>query len=714
MDFTPEQKYSLLSKMGYTGSVDNPEMDAFIQSNPAVAARMGKFDRALKRGFQAGGYLTSNISDIVQNAVGISGGIFTETSDYANQKEVAVAPDLETAQQNFNKAQKQFIETQRRLEEDPENESLISQQEELAKKVQRSQQDIGLYQSQQMQQAPSAPELVTKATESPEDLIQKAEVAQVDPSGGEISPDVGQTEKVQADIQTVQETAQAQMPEVKPAAKMGATQATPQVQQATSQLEAAQKQVSPEAQVQAQQQTESAVSQLEAAQGSAILMDNPVTREIQQGELVSGSAVDAAKVQQLNESIQAATATPSDKATVQGQLEGLMQDFEGGDTPAWAAGAIRQANAAMAQRGLGASSMAGQAVLQATMEAALPIAQADAQTRAQFEAQNLSNRQQTAMFAAEQRARFLGLEFDQEFQARVQNAARVADVANMNFTAEQQIALENSRVANTVNLENLRNDQAMVMAEASALANLEITNLNNRQQAAVQNAQNFLQMDMANLNNDQQTAMFKSQQNINAMLSDQAAENAAEQFNAASENQVNQFFADLQSNISRFNADQKNAIEQFNAGEENATSRFNSQLEAAREQFNAQNSLVIEQANAKWRQDVSTRNTAAQNEANLEAARTANVMTQNAMNEVLQRERDIMSFAFQSGESAKDREMNMLLADKRDDLAKWQAEQEEEAAKGYLTTRMIADIGFGGSGGGGLVEEGLKAITNIG
>ena len=41
-----------------------------------------------------------------------------------------------------------------------------------------------------------------------------------------------------------------------------------------------------------------------------------------------------------------------------------------------------------------ASSIAGQALIQATMESALPIAQADARTVATFEAQNLSNRQQ--------------------------------------------------------------------------------------------------------------------------------------------------------------------------------------------------------------------------------------------------------------------------------------------------------------------------------
>ena len=55
----------------------------------------------------------------------------------------------------------------------------------------------------------------------------------------------------------------------------------------------------------------------------------------------------------FTEQIQAATATPSAQATVKGQLDTLMQDFEGGATPAWAAGAMRNANAQMAARGLG-------------------------------------------------------------------------------------------------------------------------------------------------------------------------------------------------------------------------------------------------------------------------------------------------------------------------------------------------------------------------
>ena len=195
----------------------------------------------------------------------------------------------------------------------------------------------------------------------------------------------------------------------------------------------------------------------------------------------------------------AATATPTQQATVQGQLSSLMQDFEGGQTPSWAAGAMRRAQDVLGARGLGASTIAGQAVIQAAMESALPIAQADARTVASFEVKNLSNRQQSAMMAAQQRAQFLQLDFNQEFQTRVANAARIADVANRNFTAEQQVALENARLAQTVDLQNLGARQAVVMAEIAQMSTLERANLTNRQAEAVQNAQAFLQMDMTNL-----------------------------------------------------------------------------------------------------------------------------------------------------------------------------------------------------------------------
>ena len=512
----------------------------------------------------------------------------------------------------------------------------------------------------------------------------------VQPSVAQYVPvDAGQATPIApyAEAATVETVQQANLPTASNAATFDSLAIAPQVAAETAGMTAAQGTVSTQAQTTAQQQLTSGVTDMTAAQGTATMVNAPAAREIQSGEIISGVA-DAEKAATFNEQIQAATATPSAQATVAGQLEGLMQQFEGGATPTWAAGSMRAATATLAARGLGASSMAGQAVIQATMEAAIPIAQMDAQVQAQFEGQNLSNRQARAMLSAQQRAQFLGMEFDQAFQSRVANSARIGDIANMNFTAEQNIAMENSRAANTMNLSNLSNSQAMVMAEAAALSNLDMANLNNRQQSAVQNAQNFMQMDMTNLSNDQQTTMFKSQQNIQALFTDQAAENASKQFNAASENQTNQFFSNLTGQTAQFNASQQNAMDQFNINSVNALREFNSNIQQQRDMFNAQNGLVIAQSNAQWRQNLDTLNTSELNESNRNFAATMNGLTAGNLEQVWQRERDIMSFAFSSAESSKDRALQILLGDMEIEALEKKLEAGESAGK----TKFLLDI----------------------
>jgi len=449
--------------------------------------------------------------------------------------------------------------------------------------------------------------------------------------------------------------------------------------------------VSDDAQVTGQQQTETAVSTVDAAQGTALVMDNPVQRELQAGEIIEPAA-NAEKASKFTEQIQAATATPSDRATVKGQLDTLMADFEGGETPAWAAGALRNATAQMAARGLGASSMAGQALVQAAMESALPIASADAQTVAGFEMQNLSNRQARTMLSAQQRATFMGMEFDQAFQSRVANAAKVSDIANMNFTAEQQVALENSRAANTMNLSNLSNKQALTMAEASSLANLDMANLSNRQSAAVMNAQSFLAMDMTNLANQQQTEMFKAQTRTQSLFTDQAADNAAKQFNATSENQSDQFFANLKTQTSQFNTTQTNAMSQFNAGEENAINKFNTEIVNQRDQFNAQNGLVIAQSNAVWRREIATAGTAAVNRANEINAAAVLDMSNQAYANLWQEHSDMMEWAWTSSDNERDRQnavtLSHLAAGQARSNAEYQADVQSSSAIGDFVSTL--------------------------
>tara|TARA_Y100000004_G_scaffold123626_1_gene138979 strand:+ start:52 stop:1923 length:1872 start_codon:yes stop_codon:yes gene_type:complete len=559
---------------------------------------------------------------------------------------------------------------QKFLDDNPDRQAEMMRYQDIAREMARG----GIVKKMQEGGTPKTPEVeppnapiedITaermSAPALPESAIIKPELTR-DEAGAYIPTTTGELTGDRRASTTFAETEKADDITPTQAATVTPDEVKPEVDQVVESLDAAQSNPDdPRLKIVAEEQTKSSVSDLNAAQGSGILIDNPVQREIQDGELISGVA-DAEKAAKFTEQIDAATATPSEKATVRGQLAELTGDFDATNPPAWAAGALRGVQAIMQQRGLGASSIAGQALIQAALESALPIAQADASTQASFEAQNLSNRQQRAMLAAEQRARFMGQEFDQEFQARVQNAAKISDIANMNFTHETQVQLENSRIANTMELANLNNRQAMVMAEAGALANLDMANLNNRQQAAVQNAQNFLQVDMANLSNRQQTDIFKAQQRVQALFTDQAATNAARQFNASSQNQVDQFFANLSNNVSQFNATQANAQNQFNAGQANTIARFNEELSNQRDQFNAQNQTVIAQANAQWRRQIATADTAAINRANEINATNVLDISKTAYDNLWQYYSDAMEFAWESADNELERQTTIATA----------------------------------------------------
>ena len=576
--------------------------------------------------------------------------------------------NLASAQQELNRLQQQLASTP--IEDESARNTIIEKINKQQPKITAAQSALASASGQfQTVAVPTAAEAVGATVSTPQDVITKQPVdiiapttAQtIDPATGQLTgqvtpattvgrttgtADVTPTGPAQTDIERTADAVQA----VQPQERFG--------------------QITQDAIVKAQEVAtqDLNIRDVQAAQGTGQQIVSPAKRALQQGELVSGAA-NAEQSAQFLEGIEAATGAPSSAATVQGQLTNLMTQFEGGTPPPWASGAMRQATAIMAQRGMAASSMAGQAIVQAAMESALPIALQDAQTVAEFEAQNLSNRQQRAILAAQQRAVFLGMEFDQEFQARVQNASKISDIANLNFSSEQQIGLENAQLAQTVDLANLSNSQAVTMAQAAAIAQADMANLNNRQQAAVQNAQNFLQMDFRNLDIAQQNDMFKSQSVVQSLFTDASAENASRQFNATSENQTNQFFASLRNNIGQFNATQANAMEQYNTGQVNAMEQFKQEINNQRDQFNAQNALVIAQANAQWRQQLATVNNASLNEANRQNALQANSLTQKGLDEIWQKERDLMAYAFATAESAAERRNQLVLNDLKAEAA---------------------------------------------
>lgn len=439
-------------------------------------------------------------------------------------------------------------------------------------------------------------------------------------------------------------------------------------------------------------------------------------RTLQSGELVSGPAVNQALIDAALIKAEAATAAVKPEMTVQGQLDKLLADFDAQNPPVWAASSMRSASAVLTARGMGASSLAGQAIIQATLEAALPIAVQDAQTVATLELQNLSNRQQMAVLTAQQRATFLGQEFDQAFQTKVVNAAKVSDIANINFTAEQTIAIENAKLAQTVDLANLSNEQALIMAKAAQMANLESANLDNRQKAALQNAQAFLQLDLTNLNNEQQTTLFNAEKAIQSIFTDAAAENAAKQFNASSKMQVQQFYDSLTAQVSQFNASQKNAMEQFNVSQENAVEQFNTAQKNSMEQFNAQNRLIVDQSNAEWRRQITLVDTGAINQGNQFDAQASLQVTMASYNNMWQTMRDQMEHAFTASENLANRNNTLAIAvlqkEATIEAAKFQIEAAKYEALGNLSASVLKGSDIVGSITGG-AKSAIDAIRKI-
>lgn len=220
--------------------------------------------------------------------------------------------------------------------------------------------------------------------------------------------------------------------------------------------------------------------------------------------------------------------------------------------------------------------------------------------------------------------------------------------------------------------------------DAQTYSQVVFQNLNNRQQAAILNAQQYFQMDMANLSNEQQANLQNSQYRQQSLLSDQAAQNAAAQFNAESQAQTDQFFDNLQSQIKQYNSNAYNSMAQFNTSEQNRIAalnaqnqaevdranaerqtqinQFNSTLQDARDKFNVENQRVIDQSNVTWRRQINTANTAAINAANQANAANLLGISNYAMSALWQQWRDEASWANTSSENALNRQHNLAVA----------------------------------------------------
>jgi len=168
------------------------------------------------------------------------------------------------------------------------------------------------------------------------------------------------------------------------------------------------------------------------------------------------------------------------------------------------------------------------------------------------------------------------------------------------------------------------------------------------------------------------------------MLSNQAAANAAQQFNASSENQATEFMNNLASTIDIQNSARNDAMTQFNITESNRVAalnqgndleaqrleetlnsqigQFNEQLEYNRNQFNVQNSLAVEQSNVQWRRNLNTANTAGQNAVNQANAMNSFNLSNQGLSFLWQEMRDSAKWEYDAGQNANEQKTRLTIA----------------------------------------------------
>jgi len=244
-----------------------------------------------------------------------------------------------------------------------------------------------------------------------------------------------------------------------------------------------------------------------------------------------------------------------------------------------------------------------------------------------------------------------------------------AAIAQSVMEGAMPIAAADAQSYQRLQLTNLSNEQASALQRAATYAGMDTANLNSRLTSSVNNAKNFLSIDLANLSNTQAASTVTFNAKVQGMFTDQAQENASQQFNAKNEIQVEEFFAQMGTQVDEANANRTAAVNQFNAGQKNALSQFNSTLEDSRDKFNSNMGAQIEQSNAQWRRQINTANTATENEVNRTNAQTLLGLSTTAQNNLWQSYRDEAAWVIQVNERLIDRAHQIAVVAQKANIA---------------------------------------------
>lgn len=275
----------------------------------------------------------------------------------------------------------------------------------------------------------------------------------------------------------------------------------------------------------------------------------------------------------------AQTTTMDPLATTQYQMSQLMSSIQAGQPlPPWAAPQVRKVSAIMQQRGLGASSMAAAAMVQAITESGIEIAKQDADKYATLQLSNLSNRQ----------------------QAELQNAVAVANMDTANLNNRQTAAVQNAKAFLTIDTQNLTNKQASATINYQSAVQMKLSDQAAENASRQFNAKSSTEVDMffAELGSQIETANMQRAASVDQFNVNQKG--AMRQFNASMEASRQQFNGSMQSTIDQSNVTWRRNINTANTAAQNVANQSNVQTLLSLSQNSLSNLWQLYRDQASW------------------------------------------------------------------------------------------------------------------
>ena len=341
--------------------------------------------------------------------------------------------------------------------------------------------------------------------------------------------------------------------------------------------------------------TAQAANQYQAAQ-----VTQPANMQAAQGTVNPQALVNAAQGTLSPGALATAqTATMDPRATTQYQMGQLMSSIQAGQPlPAWASPQVRKVSAIMQQRGLGSSSMAAAAMVQAVTESGIEIAKQDADKYATLQLANLSNQQ----------------------QAELQNAVALANMDMANLNNRQTAAVQNAKTFLAIDTQNLTNQQAAATINYQSKVQMKLSDMAAENAARQFNAKSSNEVDMffAELGSQIESANKNRAASIDQFNVNQTS--AMEQFNASMEASRQQFNANMQSTIDQSNVAWRRQINTANTATQNAANQQNVQTLLSLNQNSLNNLWQMYRDQASWAMQASENDRARAHNAAMQAA----------------------------------------------------------------------------------------------